>query len=71
MLGRSIPTTNDGVGIFFACMSLDWQRVQEPAGGTHNRSNATHRRLPIVARAITLMMAAIAHLIVPERRGIA
>ncbi|VWB75648.1 hypothetical protein BLA6993_03574 [Burkholderia lata] len=43
--GRSIPTTNDGVGIFFVCIPLRWQRVQEPARGA-NRSNATHRRGP-------------------------
>jgi len=56
-------------GFFFACISLRWQRVHEPACGT-NRSNATHRRLSIVAHAITLMMPAIAHPIVPKRRRI-
>jgi len=64
--GRSIPTTNDGVGIFFACIPLRWQRVHEPACGT-NRSNATHRRLSIAAHAITLMMPAIAHPVMPKR----
>lgn len=30
--GRSIPATNEGVGIFFACIPLHWQRVAATPG---------------------------------------